>query len=212
MKRKDLIIGVLVLATAFVNAQTTAASKDKKTANPPAQANSASTAAAMEATDPAYKIGTEDVLAVNVWHETEMSRAVPVRPDGKISLPLAGEFQAAGLTPAQLEEAIRTKLQTLMQNPQVTVMVQEVRSQKFSIMGEVNRPGAYPLNGRMTVLEAIAAAGGLRDFAKTKKMYILRRTPDGATTRVKVDYKGMVEGKVDDPAMTLQARDTIVVP
>jgi polysaccharide export outer membrane protein len=210
MKRKDLIIGMLVVASAFVNAQTPAAGKDKKAANPPAQTSNPPAQAAT--TDPSYQIGTEDVLAINVWHETEMSRAVPVRPDGKISLPLAGEFQAAGLTPAQLEDAIRTKLQALMQNPQVTVMVQEVRSQRFSIMGEVNKPGAYPLNGRMTVLEAIAAAGGLRDFAKTKKMYILRRTPDGATARVKVDYKGMVEGKVDDPAMTLQARDTIVVP
>jgi polysaccharide export outer membrane protein len=201
MKRKNLIIGLLALAASLACAAQAPAA-DKKAANPPTQAVS----------DPGYQIGTEDILAINVWHEAEMSRAVPVRPDGKISLPLAGEFQAAGLTPAQLESAIRTKLQTLMQNPQVTVMVQEVRSQRFSIMGEVNRPGAYPLNGRMTVLEAIAAAGGLRDFAKTKKMYILRRATDSATTRVKVDYKGMVEGKVDDPAMTLQPRDTVVVP
>lgn len=204
MKRKHLIIAILALASLVAGfAQTPA---NGKAAPAPA------TSAAKSTSDPAYQIGTEDVLAINVWHETEMSRAVPVRPDGKISLPLAGEFQAAGQTPAQLEEAIRTKLQTLMQNPQVTVMVQEVRSQRFSIMGEVNRPGAYPLNGKMSVLEAIAAAGGLRDFAKTKKMYILRRTSDGSTTRVKVDYKGLVEGKVDDPAMTLQPRDTVVVP
>lgn len=202
MKRNHLIIAMLVLASALAGS---AQSADKeKTATPAPSAKST--------TDPSYLIGTEDILAINVWHEAEMSRAVPVRPDGKISLPLAGEFQAAGLTPAQLEEAIRTKLQTLMQNPQVTVMVQEVRSQRFSIMGEVNRPGAYPLNGKMSVLEAIAAAGGLRDFAKTKKMYILRRASDGSTTRVKVDYKGLVEGKVDDPAMTLQPRDTVVVP
>jgi polysaccharide export outer membrane protein len=202
MKRNQLLIGMLALAsalTAFAQA-------------PAADKTAAASASAKATTDPAYLIGTEDILAINVWHEAEMSRAVPVRPDGKISLPLAGEFQAAGQTPAQLEEAIRTKLQSLMQNPQVTVMVQEVRSQRFSIMGEVNRPGAYPLNGKMSVLEAIAAAGGLRDFAKTKKMYILRRGNDGSTSRVKVDYKGLVEGKVDDPAMTLQPRDTVVVP
>ena len=201
MKRNHLIIGMLVLANLVAGfAQT------------PANDKAAPAPTSKPAADAGYLIGTEDVLAINVWHEAEMSRAVPVRPDGKISLPLAGEFQAAGLTPGQLEDAIRTKLQTLMQNPQVTVMVQEVRSQRFSIMGEVNRPGAYPLNGKMSVLEAIAAAGGLRDFAKTKKMYILRRTSDGSTTRVKVDYKGLVEGKVDDPAMTLQPRDTVVVP
>ena len=203
MKRNHLLIGMLVFASALTGfAQSPA--KEKTGAAAPSAMKST--------TDPAYLIGTEDVLAINVWHEAEMSRAVPVRPDGKISLPLAGEFQAAGLTPAQLEEAIRRKLQTLMQNPQVTVMVQEVRSQRFSIMGEVNRPGAYPLNGKMSVLEPIAAAGGLRDFAKTKKMYILRRANDGSTSRVKVDYKGLVEGKVDDPAMTLQPRDTVVVP
>jgi polysaccharide export outer membrane protein len=201
MKRKHLMIGMLVLASALTGF-----------AQAPAKEKTAAPATATSTADAAYLIGTEDILAINVWHEAEMSRAVPVRPDGKISLPLAGEFQAAGQTPAQLEEAIRTKLQSLMQNPQVTVMVQEVRSQRFSIMGEVNRPGAYPLNGKMSVLEAIAAAGGLRDFAKTKKMYILRRASDGSTTRVKVDYKGLVEGKVDDPAMTLQPRDTVVVP
>jgi len=200
MKRNHLMIAMLVMANLVAGfAQT------------PANEKAAAPATAKPA-DPAYLIGTDDILGINVWHEAEMSRAVPVRPDGKISLPLAGEFQAAGLTPAQLEEAIRTKLQTLMQNPQVTVMVQEVRSQRFSIMGEVNRPGAYPLNGKMSVLEAIAAAGGLRDFAKTKKMYILRRANDGTTTRVKVNYKGLMEGKLDDPAMTLQPRDTVVVP
>jgi polysaccharide export outer membrane protein len=201
MKRNHLMIAMLVLASALTGF---AQAPNKETTAAPAPAKSTA--------DAAYLIGTEDILAINVWHEAEMSRAVPVRPDGKISLPLAGEFQAAGLTPPQLEEAIRTKLQSLMQNPQVTVMVQEVRSQRFSIMGEVNRPGAYPLNGKMSVLEAIAAAGGLRDFAKTKKMYILRRANDGSTARVKVDYKGLVEGKVDDPAMTLQPRDTVVVP
>jgi polysaccharide biosynthesis/export protein len=207
MKRNHLMIAMLVLASALTGF---AQAPNKETTAAPAPAKS--TAAAKSTADAAYLIGTEDILAINVWHEAEMSRAVPVRPDGKISLPLAGEFQAAGLTPPQLEEAIRTKLQSLMQNPQVTVMVQEVRSQRFSIMGEVNRPGAYPLNGKMSVLEAIAAAGGLRDFAKTKKMYILRRANDGSTARVKVDYKGLVEGKVDDPAMTLQPRDTVVVP
>lgn len=169
-------------------------------------------AAAPAKTGPAgsYVIGVEDVISVNVWHEPEISRVIPVRPDGKIALPLAGEFDVAGKTAKQLEADITKKLETLIQNPQVTVIVQDVKSQKFSIMGEVNRPGAYPLDKNMTVLEAIAAAGGLKDFANTKKMYILRREDKG-TTRIKINYKDLLEGK-DDKAAMLQARDTVVVP
>lgn len=157
-----------------------------------------------------YVIGAEDVIAVDVWHEQEISRVVPVRPDGKIALPLAGEFEAAGKTAAQLEADITKRLESLIQKPQVTVIVQDVRSQKFSIMGEVNRPGAYPRNEGMTVLEAIAAAGGLKDFANTKKIYILRRDESG-TKRINVRYKELLNGK-DDPAAIIQARDVVMIP
>jgi polysaccharide export outer membrane protein len=177
-----------------------------------AKSGDAGTASAPKPANDSYIIGADDVLTINVWHEPEMSRDVPVRPDGKISLPLAGEFQAAGLTAPQLEDAMKGKLQTLVQNPQITVILKEVRSHKFSIMGEVNRPGTYPLSGKTTVLEAIATAGGLRDFAKTKKMYILRRMPDGTTKQVKVNYKELLNGKIDEDTMSLQARDTVVVP
>jgi polysaccharide export outer membrane protein len=177
-----------------------------------AKSGDAGTASAPKPANDSYIIGADDVLTINVWHEPEMSRDVPVRPDGKISLPLGGEFQAAGLTASQLEDAMKGKLQTLVQNPQITVILKEVRSHKFSIMGEVNRPGTYPLSGKTTVLEAIATAGGLRDFAKTKKMYILRRMPDGTTKQVKVNYKELLNGKIDEDTMSLQARDTVVVP
>lgn len=177
-----------------------------------AKSGDAGAASAAKPAKDIYIIGAEDVLTVNVWHEPEMSRDVPVRPDGNISIPLVGEFQAAGLSASQLEGAIKGKLQALVQNPQVTVIVKEVRSQKFSIMGEVNRPGTYPLSGNTSVLEAIATAGGLRDFAKTKKMYILRRTPDGTTKQVKVNYKELLNGKIDGDTMSLQPRDTVVVP
>jgi polysaccharide export outer membrane protein len=150
-------------------------------------------------------------VAVNVWKEPEVSRAVVVRPDGKIALPLAGEFQAAGRTTAQLEEEITKKLLTLMQNPQVTVIVQEIRSQKFSVVGEVRRPGTYSFQADMTVLEAVAQAGGLSDFAKPKKMYVLRTGADGKQMRIPVNYKDVVAGKPNSNVKIL-SKDTLVVP
>lgn len=158
-----------------------------------------------------FVIGTEDILAINVWREPEMSRVVPVRPDGKISLPLIGEFEAAGSTARQLEAKLAKKLETIVNNPQVTVIVQEIRSQKYSIMGEVNRPGSFMMTPQMTVLDAIAVAGGLRDFAKAKKMYILRRGPNNTTTKIPVNYKEIMNGS-SGQNIVLQARDTIVVP
>jgi polysaccharide export outer membrane protein len=134
-----------------------------------------------------------------------------VRPDGKISLPLIGEFEAAGSTAKQLEAKLTQKLESIVTNPQVTVIVQDIRSQKYSIMGEVNRPGSFALTPQMTVLDAVAVAGGLRDFAKPKKMYILRRGPNNSSTKIPVNYKDILNGAAGQN-ITLQARDTIVVP
>jgi polysaccharide biosynthesis/export protein len=158
-----------------------------------------------------FVIGPEDILDINVWREPEMSRVVPVRPDGKISLPLLGEFEAAGSTAQQLETKLVAKLDAIVTNPQVTVIVREIRSQKFSIMGEVNKPGSYPLSGQMTVLDAVAAAGGLKDFANPKKMYILRRLPNGNSQRIPVNYKAVLNGDAGQN-IALQIRDTIIVP
>jgi polysaccharide export outer membrane protein len=160
---------------------------------------------------PDFVIGPEDILDINVWREPEMSRTVPVRPDGKISLPLLGEFEAAGSTAKQLEAKLVAKLDAIVTNPQVTVIVRDIRSQKYSIMGEVGRPGSYPLSGQMTVLDAVAAAGGLKDFANPKKMYILRRLPNGNSQRIPVNYKAILNGD-DGQNVMLQLRDTIVVP
>jgi polysaccharide export outer membrane protein len=156
-----------------------------------------------------FVIGADDILAINVWREPEMSRVVPVRPDGKISLPLLGEFEAAGSTARQLEAKILKALAEIVQNPQVTVIVQEIRSRKFSISGEVNRPGAYPITGTLTVLDAVAMAGGLRDFANPKKMYILRPKEGGVVTRINVNYKDALEGK---DLIPLLPGDKIIVP
>jgi polysaccharide export outer membrane protein len=135
-----------------------------------------------------YIIGDDDVLAINVWKEGELSKSVPVRPDGMITLPLVGEIKAAGLTPIQLQEQIIAALQKVMSDPQVTVTVTAVNSMSYNIVGQVAKPGFYPLTRPMTVLDAIALCGGFRDFAKQKKIYVLRATPDGKQERLKFNY------------------------
>ena len=159
-----------------------------------------------------YIIGAEDILSINVWKEPEMSRVVPVRPDGMISLPLLGEIKAQGLTPIQLEEQISTPLKKFMSDPEVTVIVNEVHSLTFNIVGQVQKPGYYPLTRRMTVLDAIAMAGGMRDFAKQKKIYVLRTSADGKQVRLPFNYKQVIKGQNQSQNIELQPRDTLVVP
>jgi len=161
--------------------------------------------------DDTFVIGNDDVLAINVWKEPDISRAIPVRSDGKISLPLVGEVQAAGQTPAALEKEIAGKLKSYISEPEVTVMVQQVNSQKFNILGQVVRPGAYVIANSPTVLDAIALAGGFRDFAKQKSIYVLRQGPSGET-RLAFNYKEVIQGKNMAQNVRLQPRDTIIVP
>jgi polysaccharide export outer membrane protein len=162
--------------------------------------------------DDTFIIGVNDVLAVNVWKETEISRSVPVRSDGKISLPLVGEVQASGHTPRQLEQDIAAKLQSYISEPEVTVIVQQINSQKFNILGQVTKPGSYTLINSPTVLDAIALAGGFRDFAKQKSIYVLRQNPDGGQSRLAFNYKDVVKGKNSEQNVRLRPGDTIVVP
>lgn len=168
--------------------------------------------AASKPHDNDFVIGNSDVLAVNVWKEPDISRSVPVRSDGKISLPLAGEVQAAGLTPLNLEKDIASKLQSYISEPEVTVIVQQINSQKFNILGMVSRPGSYSLTSSSTVLDAIALAGGFRDFAKQKSIYVLRQNPNGAESRLTFNYKDVIKGKNTAQNVRLQPDDTIVVP
>lgn len=158
-----------------------------------------------------YVIGRDDVLSINVWKEPEISRVVEVRPDGKISLPLVGELQASGLQPIELQKQISDHLKSYVSNPEVTVIVQEVRSQKFNVIGEVARPGTYPLSKPMTVLDGLALAGGFRDFAKEKKIYVLRKQASGEV-RLPFNYKKVVKGQNQSQNIALESGDTIVVP
>jgi polysaccharide export outer membrane protein len=159
-----------------------------------------------------YVIGSEDVLAVNVWKEPEVSRGVVVRSDGKISLPLLGEIQASGKTPKQLQVEIAQGLTSYIPAPEVAVIVQTINSKKYSILGQVSRAGTSSLTGPMTVLDAIAAAGGFQTFAKRKKVYILRTGPDGREQRIPFNYLEVIKGKHPEQNIQLQARDIIIVP
>jgi polysaccharide biosynthesis/export protein len=162
--------------------------------------------------DDSFVIGNDDVLAINVWKEPDLSRSIPVRSDGRISLPLIGELQAAGRTPLKLEQEIAGKLQPYLEEPEVTVIVQQINSEKFNILGQVAKPGSYPITNSATVLDAIALAGGCRDFAKRSSIYILRRNPDGSESRIPFNYKDVIKGKNMVQNMKLQPHDTIVVP
>ncbi|MGB8523694.1 MAG: polysaccharide biosynthesis/export family protein [Candidatus Acidiferrales bacterium] len=172
----------------------------------------ASTATAKAATqDPNYIIGAQDVLDVSVWKEPEVSRVVPVRPDGKISLPLLNDVQAAGLTPSQLAAQITVSLKKFVTSPQVTVIVTTINSQRIYIIGEVTRPGAFPMLPEMNVLQGLSSAGGFTQFAKTKSIYVLRME-NGKQQKYPVNYKEVVSGKHPEQDILLKAGDTIVVP
>ena len=206
---------VICIGICGLLAAQTDASKNMNGAKPDASAPAASpnaNAAATQPHDDTYTIGVDDVLAISVWKEPDVSRTVPVRSDGKISLPLAGEIQASGQTPKQLEKALATKLQGFISEPEVTVIVSDSRSQKFNILGMVSKPGTYPLTNSSTVLDAIATAGGFRDFAKQKSIYVLRQNPDGGQSRLPFNYKDVIKGKDSTQNIKLQPRDTIVVP
>jgi polysaccharide export outer membrane protein len=182
-----------------------------------AQTSSVTSSATSSATsadkphDDSFVIGNDDVLAINVWKEPDISRSIPVRSDGKISLPLVGEVQAAGLTPLKLEKDIADKLKNYISEPEVTVMVQQVNSQKFNILGQVTKPGSYVIANSPTVLDAIALAGGFRDFAKKKSIYVLRRSASGES-RLPFNYKDVSQGKSMEQNVKLQPGDTIIVP
>jgi polysaccharide export outer membrane protein len=205
---------ICALTSLSLLAQTDAAKNANNNGKPgvqaPADANPSSSA--VPAHNDTYIIGDDDVLAVNVWKEPEVSRTVPVRSDGKISLPLAGEVQASGQTPLQLEKALAAKLQGFISEPEVTVIVTEIKSQKFNILGMVSKAGTFPLTSSLTVLDAIALAGGFKDFAKQKSIYILRKNSNGGESRLPFNYKEVIKGKNMEQNIRVQPGDTIVVP
>ena len=159
-----------------------------------------------------YIIGPEDVLQITVWKNDSLSRTLPVRPDGKISLPLLQDIHAAGLTPMQLHDKIVSALGEFMPNPEVAVTVVDVKSYRVSVLGEVMKPGQLQLKADTTVLEAIALAGGFRDFASPSKIMILRKDAKGATQKIKFNYNRAVKDNRPEDNVTLKSGDVVVVP
>jgi polysaccharide export outer membrane protein len=214
MRWRELFL-ILMLAgclPAALSAQNPAATKETAPAQKPAAPAGTEPAQPKAATDdPGYIIGAEDVLAINVWKELELSRSVPVRPDGKISLPLLNDVQAAGLTPQQLGASIRDGLKKFISDPEVTVIVTAVNSRRVYVMGEVSRPGAIPMSPGMTVLQALASAGSFTQFANIKGIYVLR-TENGKQVKHPFNYKAVVKGQNQEQNLELKPGDTIVVP
>ena len=161
--------------------------------------------------DAEYKIGPQDVLRIDVWKEPDISRVIPVRPDGKISLPLLNDVQASGLTAIQLGNNIHDGLTKFLNNPQVTVTVSEINSRRVYLTGEVLKAGALPLLPNMTVLQALSSGGGFTQFAKLKGIYVLR-TEDGKQVKHPFNYKEVVKGKNPEQNILLQPGDVIVIP
>ena len=158
-----------------------------------------------------YVIGPEDLLLVSVWKNETLSRQLPVRPDGKISMPLLHDIQASGLTPLQLRDKIATALAEYMPSPEVSVTVLDVRSYRVSVLGEVQRPGVLQLKAPTTVLEALAMAGGFRDFASPSKIVIFRKDEAGQTRRLRFNYNRAV-GNAGEENLPLRSGDVVVVP
>jgi len=196
-----LLLGLL-FCTSFTAAQGAPAQKPNTSAQPAVSASPV---------DADYKIGPQDVLRIDVWKEPDISRVIPVRPDGKISLPLLNDVQASGLTAMELAASLRESLSKYLTNPQVTVTVNEINSRRVYITGEVIHPGTFPLLPNMTVLQALSSAGGFTQFAKLKSIYVLR-TESGKQVKHPFNYKEVVKGNLAEQNISLLPGDVIVVP
>lgn len=158
-----------------------------------------------------YRIGPEDLLQISVWKNEAMSQTVPVRPDGKISLPLLNDIQAAGLTPMQLRDIVTRNLVEYIPAPEVSVIVRGVHSFKVSVIGEVRATGRYELKSRTTVLDALAQAGGFTEFASRSRIVVLR--PEGTTMkRIPFNYNRVISANGDAENFFLQPGDIVLVP
>jgi polysaccharide export outer membrane protein len=200
-----LLIGSIALAQ---NAPAPPAAD--KTAADTTAADKATPAPPTSPAGPTYVIGPEDVLHIAVWKEADLTATLPVRPDGKISLPLLDDVQAAGLTPKQLAESVKEKLKKYIADPHVTVVVTSINSKRIFLVGEVMHPGATSMLPNMTVLQALSSAG-LSQFANTKRIYVLR-TENGKQRKLPVNYRQLVKGAQIEQNYLLQPGDTIVVP
>jgi polysaccharide export outer membrane protein len=207
-KRMSFLLPVVHLTAAGLLTLQTLSAQTPSTPNPPP----ASPSSAPDDSKPAagtqeFVIGPLDVLSVHVLHEPDMTGRVEVGPDGMISIVLAGQFRAGGLTAGQLADAIKERLRATIRTPEVSVQVVQVNSRKFTLQGEVRKPGTYPFSAPLTVLEALAEGQGFTDWANTRKIYILRKG-----VRMKFNYKDVSHGKHPEENVIVQNGDYIFVP
>ena len=199
---------LVFLASCLTAAATVSAQDLPRSEHTPDPASAAAPARAIETGT--FRIGPEDILDVQVWKNTDLSRVVPVRPDGMISLPLVNDIQAAGLTATELREQITHRLAEFVPAPEVSVIVREVHSVKVAVLGAVRMPGRYEVNSPATVLDLLARAQGLTDFADRGRIVVLRQNGT-TTTRIPFNYRRVAEGS-DSDNFYVQPGDIIVVP
>jgi polysaccharide export outer membrane protein len=190
------------------SAVTTPVPADARPTEPRPNARAAAAAAIDTSKD--YRIGPEDVLDVLVWKQENLSRTVPVRPDGKVSLPLVNDIVAAGLTPSELRQQITERLTEYVPSPEVSVIVKEVHSVKVAVLGSVRMPGHYEVKSPATVLDLLARAQGLTEFANRDRIVVIRQNGSGST-RVQFNYRKVAEGSEQDNFF-VRPGDIIVVP
>jgi len=196
-------IGLLLIGHSLAFSQTEKAEKEtllKKQAQAEVVADSEN-----------YIIGSEDILYIHIWKEEHLSRTVPVRRDGIISLPLVDEIKAEGLTPLQLKEILAQRFKEFIGDPNITVMVMEANSFKVYLSGQIRNPGVYRLRSETSLLQIISMAGGFTDWANQKKILIIRKE-GGKEKRITVNYKKIVKGEDPGSNIILKAGDTIIVP
>jgi polysaccharide export outer membrane protein len=196
--------------TPSTDASAKAAAESKAKTQAPAGAKSIVPENSPAVTSDAYRIGLADQLMISVWKEPELSMTVVVRPDGVITLPLINDLNVVGLKPIELQQILIEKLKPFLTEPQVTVIVQGIRSRKVYLVGNVSKQGSYPLDGGETVLQLLAASGGIGLFAKPDSIYILR-TENNKQVRIPFQYKKALKGRVKEDIL-LQPGDVIVVP
>ncbi|MBI5197226.1 MAG: polysaccharide biosynthesis/export family protein, partial [Nitrospirae bacterium] len=201
-KRKGLIglCAILIAGMGWVSF-----SLAEEMVNPPNALNSPLSASGN------YLIGPEDVVEISVWKNQDLSLTVAVRPDGMISMPLLGDIQAGGTTPTELQESIRDRLKEYVGDPTVSVIIREIQSQAFFILGEVMRPGKYPFKSETTILQAVSIAGGFSQWAEKDRIIILRKDPGRPEEgRITIRYKQIVSGKDPNANVLLKSGDTVV--
>jgi polysaccharide export outer membrane protein len=211
MRKTILMILAGCLTVAMGQASEKPNAKSKKDAAKVSSGHTTAGVAQVAVDDPTYKIGADDVLKIDVWREDQLTRTVPVRPDGRITLPLLNDVRASGLTPMELAGAIRDELKNYVNNPQVTVSVMEINSRRIYVTGEVAKSGAFGLLPHMTALQAISSTGGFTPFARPKNIYILR-SEHGEQVKLPFNYKEAIRGHNPEQNIELQPGDVIVVP